>query len=362
MSMSKKSRNRGKLAFILSGIMAVSIVMAAVGIYELNSYEKSVLEIYAAQQDAYVQLVLDQINLQPERTDEEIIDDILGAVDGSDQKYWTLSSEGTILYVKDITETNRYKGFTTPSFYTSDSASRFVEGLSLNQVTHKIVQMEDTDYVASGTIFDYNKEQYTVCLLTNESFILDNNDFLTVKITMWIYLGILLVLLLLITMILVYMLEKRERRIAELNENMEVMYREREELEREISFMDSFHSRWSLFEENMMPEFIRKLHERNVCPVTMTLITCKDIAARNEFLEQAQLLLDEKVLRFTDGECGVRLVFVQYDGKEASQMLERVSGVSVNEMYTYGNEPDKGTLLDVFERFMENTGEARRES
>lgn len=160
MSMSKKRRNRGKLALILSGIMIVSILMAAVGIYGMKAYEQSVLDIYATQQDAYVQLVLDQINLQPARTDEEIINDILGAVDGSDQKYWTLSNKETLLYVKDITETNRYKGFTTPSFYSSDSASDFVKNLSLNQVTHKVVRMDDTDYVASGTMFNYNKEQY----------------------------------------------------------------------------------------------------------------------------------------------------------------------------------------------------------
>lgn len=81
----------------------------ALGAWQISSYDKSVLEIYAGQQDAYVQLVLDQINLQANRSDDEIITEILGSLDSSSGKYWTLSKEQALLFVKDVMETNRYK-------------------------------------------------------------------------------------------------------------------------------------------------------------------------------------------------------------------------------------------------------------
>lgn len=200
-------------------------------------------------------------------------------------------------------------------------------------------------------------------MLTNESFILDNNSFLTIQISMYIYIGILLVLLLMTAMILVYMIERRERKITELRKNIEIMYVEREELEKEISFMNSFHTRWSLFEENMLQSFIRKLHERNVCPVTMVELKFGDVTARNEFLDRAQLLLDERILRFSNGTCNLYLLFVQYNREEAAKALEHLPKVSGCEMITWqqGDKQEK-TLQDVFGKFMEKTGEVRKES
>lgn len=49
----------------------------------IGRYEKGIIEVCATQQDAYVQLVLDQINLKDNRDDEEIINDILKTMDSS---------------------------------------------------------------------------------------------------------------------------------------------------------------------------------------------------------------------------------------------------------------------------------------
>ena len=83
----------------------------------MKSYEDSILSIYAEQQDAYVQLVLDQINVLDDRSDEEIVTKILGSLDASSRKYWTLTKNKALLFVKDVTETNRYKGLTSNTFF-----------------------------------------------------------------------------------------------------------------------------------------------------------------------------------------------------------------------------------------------------
>ena len=90
----KHKNNSSKMfpTLFFTFIALVIACLAAVYAWVLiNNYEKGVAEIYAQEQDGYVQLVLDQINLQPENTDEEIIRNILGTLDSSSNRYWTLS-------------------------------------------------------------------------------------------------------------------------------------------------------------------------------------------------------------------------------------------------------------------------------
>lgn len=63
-------------------IMAVVAICAGIVMYvfvheQMKRMEQGVLDVCATQQDAYVQLVLDQINLKQNRNNEEIIVNIL---------------------------------------------------------------------------------------------------------------------------------------------------------------------------------------------------------------------------------------------------------------------------------------------
>ena len=40
-----------------------------------------------------------------------MIEKVLSSLDASSNKYWTLSENQELLFVKDVTETNKYKGF-----------------------------------------------------------------------------------------------------------------------------------------------------------------------------------------------------------------------------------------------------------
>ena len=175
---------KNKITFAAATLILIFVaVMACMGKWQADNYESSILSIYAQQQDAYVQLVLDQINMLENRSDDEIVHKILGSLDTSDRKYWTLSKEQALLFVKDVMETNRYKGLTSESFFTSDSASYFLSNLGLNHVAHEVIEMEGDKYVASGVVFEYNGARYKICLLTNDTVILDNNVFLSAKIS-----------------------------------------------------------------------------------------------------------------------------------------------------------------------------------
>ena len=92
-------------------IIIIVGVLAWVGNQQMKSYEDSILSIYAEQQDAYVQLVLDQINVLDDRSDEEIVTKILGSLDASSRKYWTLTEPLRFLMPTILTEVNCFLSF-----------------------------------------------------------------------------------------------------------------------------------------------------------------------------------------------------------------------------------------------------------
>lgn len=165
--------------------------------YTVAQFEDGIVDIAAVQQDEYVQLVLDQINLKENRDEEEIITKILSTLDASSTRYWTFTKEETMLFVKDVLETNKYKGFTSSTYYDSDSAQKFYQNLKLDSVEHQTIHLNDRSYIASGTAFSYNGSTYRLVLLSNRESILENNSFLRGKTELYInYCGLILILLL----------------------------------------------------------------------------------------------------------------------------------------------------------------------
>lgn len=359
-TMKQKLKNKIDYKIWSIGIMALVFLMAYVGYRQMDAYESSVLSIYADQQDAFVQLVLDQINLQPDRTDEDIIGDILGSLDTSNRKYWTLSKDQSLLFVKDITETNRYKGFTTATYYVSESAVKFMENLEVNRVRHEIIEIEGERYVISGVIFDYRGGDYKICLLTNETFILDQNVFLSAKIALYIFIAVLLLGLLLVTLILNSFLDRRGRRIQALSEKTQLLNRQVEQMEEKIESMDDYHTRWNLFRGTLMDTFVRKLSQRELDSVVFLQLSFEGREQRNLFLEKAQLLLDEKVLRFSVKKHDIVLVFLQYREEDVQRAMERmkteksVAGLSVV------FEGRGQSLWECYEDFLRRAGLAEK--
>ena len=190
----KNKKPKNVLVITTIYVICFSVIAGAFAYTRINKYEEGVLEVCATQQDAYVQLVLDQINLKNNRDDEQIINDILGTMNSSSNKYWTFSKNQSILFVKDVLETNRYKGVTTATYYESESATEFLNNLQNNRVTHDFIEIDENSYVASGVTFEYKNQSYKLCLLTGRNAIMDNNSYMQIKIQMETYVVVLLLL------------------------------------------------------------------------------------------------------------------------------------------------------------------------
>lgn len=100
----KNKKPKNVLVITTIYVICFSVIAGVFAYTRINKYEEGVLEVCATQQDAYVQLVLDQINLKSNRDDEQIINDILGTMNSSSNKYWTFSKNQSILFVKDVLE------------------------------------------------------------------------------------------------------------------------------------------------------------------------------------------------------------------------------------------------------------------
>lgn len=335
-------------------IILAAVIMAVIGWHEAKDYEKSVLAIYAEQQDAYVQLVLDQINVLDDRSDEEIVKKILGSLDTSGRKYWTLTKDQALLFVKDVMETNRYKGLTTETFFTSDSAAKFLQDLEINRVIHETIQMDGVRYVASGVIFEYNGAEYKICLLTNDTVILDNNIFLSSKIGLYVFGVLLLGLLLVVSMIFANVLDLREKRMKAMKEHITGLNKVLTEQTEMIREMKWYHTRWSVFKPSAMEMFVQKIVQRQIVPVVFVGLAFDSEEQRDYFLQKAQILLDEKVVRFErEYGDGLVLLFLKYQAQEVEKALELMKSQGASFRTEKQMEcREASTLQETYESFM----------
>lgn len=322
----KVGKRKVKFKIIAAFVALLVLVCVLIAAYQLYRYDRGVLEIYADQQDGYVELVMEQIALRdPDATDDEIIQQILGTLDASSGKYWTLSKDDYLVFVKDVLETQRYKGFTTSTYLVEQSADNFLNTLRKNWVTHSMIKMNGDDYIASGVEFEYAGEDYRICLLTNTGVILDNNYFLSAKITISIMLILIFAIVLVTFMSLAVVMDKQREESERLDSHIRSQNIKIGELDQEMLHMEQYSTRWNAYNVSVLPTFLTKLSERKAFPLLLKRLRFDKEKSRDEFLEHAQMLLDRKVLRFTaDDSTGLILVFIGYKETEAKEALRRI--------------------------------------
>ncbi len=313
-----------KFQMILIATLLLVAAMSALGYFMMERYTTTIMNVYATQQDNYVQLVLDQINLQEDGTEESIISDIIETLDSGNTHYWTLSQEDNILFVKNITETDKYQGTTLDQFYDTGSADEFVKSLRLNRVTHDLIRMDGSRYVASGVIFSYNDAQYTLCLLTDETVILDNNDFLSTRISMYIYVIVILLVVLLVAMMAEMLIKKRELDNNLLRGRLELQNQHIDRLEHEAKERDAYDTRLNLYQTESILQFAEKLDENDVDQAVIALLHFETEADARHFLADSMTKLDDEILRFKKGDTGIILLMCNYTYEMAWRVLYHV--------------------------------------
>lgn len=342
-----------KFNFFIVTVVVVLFSMAAdvFIVCQLKNYETRFLEIYGSEQDGYVRIILDQINRLDDNGTDEDITNIISSLDATASRYWTLSKDDSILFVKSVTETNRYKGFTDGTYYATETASEFMNSLSLNQVAHQIIYLDNERFIASGMIFNWQGEQYRICLLTYDRVILEDNILLECKNGIIIVLSIVLALLIILSMIMsrkiskqANYIDKQEERVIWQNQQIELLD---EQLKREYAFSASKH----VFKATLLEEFLEALDEKNVCPLHFAVFETESSEARDEFFEHMQVVLDNHVLRFSMDERLVVLIFAGYDKQVSDRVIESLENWNVHGLANLYCEDNMNTYKSQFDKF-----------
>ncbi len=320
-------------------------------VYQLSSYETRFLEIYGSEQDGYVNVILGQINRLGKDATEDDITEIISSLDATASRYWTLSKGDSILFVKSVTETNRYKGFTDGTYYATETASDFMNGLAVNQVDHKIIYLDKDRFIASGMIFNWQGEQYRICLLTYDKVILEDNILLECKNSIIIILSMVLALLVILSMVMSRKIRRQEDHIDKQEEhiiwqNQQIALLD-EQLKREYAFSASKH----VFKNTVLDEFLETLDQKNVYPLHFAVFETESLEARDEFFEHMQVVLDNHVLRFSMDERLVVLIFVRYDQEISNKIIDSLENWNVRglgNLYCVDNMNSYKSQFDKF--------------
>lgn len=306
----KKMRRINTWVLTIGSVLFV-VLVGIVAWLQLRKYEDGVMEVYAVQQDGYVQLVLDQINLVPDRGNDEIVENILATLDASSNRYWTLSDSEALIFVKDIVETNRYKGFTTETYYGTESAREFLDGLKTSRVTHETIQMDGRLFIASGVRFAYNGQRYCICLLTNADVVLDQNAYLSAKINLSVLAAVVLATIVVVGLIIAGIAESWYQRYRAVTGDNAELRASIERLNEALSQDILFNTQHMAFEVNALPAVLEKLETRDVWPLEMMIMRCDGKTTLDEFLSNAQVAFDKKTMRVILSDTDVLLLIIK---------------------------------------------------
>ena len=309
-----KKKNGQKRNYISVSLVLLVMTLIVAGLvvltfFEMKRYEEGILDVCATQQDSYVQLVIDQINLKENRTDQEIIESILSTLDSSSNRYWTFSKQQTMLYVKDALETNRYQALTADSYYTTDSANVFIDDLMLNKVIHERIELEGKDYIASGALFEYGGDEYRICLLTNTTVLLDNNKFLGSKEELIILFIIIYSVIFILPIVMTIIHNRLKKKILETSSDLNTVNASVERLNELLSVSDIYDNRKNLFRLSNITLFLDEFREqRKAFPIAFIAVRYAEKETVAKFFGKNSVALGRKDIKLYDGKLHLALI------------------------------------------------------
>ncbi len=357
--MKKKNGQKRKYISVTLVLLIMTVIVAALvalTYFEMHRYEDGIIDVCATQQDSYVQLVIDQINLKENRTDQEIIENILSTLDSSSNRYWTFSKEQTMLYVKDALETNRYQSLTANSYYTSDSATQFIANLVVNKVNHERIELDGKDYIASGALFEYGGEEYRICLLTNTTVLLDNNKFLGSKMELVIIFIVVYSLIFIMPIALTILHNRLQKKVYETSAELKEVNASVEKLNDLLTVSDIYDNRKNLFQLSNITLFLDEYKDiRKAFPMAFIAIRYGEKETVSRFFGRNSVTLGRKDIRFYDGRLHLALVLcVKCNAGKAKEIAAAIKGE--HELLGIEIATTQGALYQKFEKIMEIMG------
>ena len=260
------SNSRTKyVATVTVVVLLIAFLLAAFAGWQIYNYEQGVAELYAQEQDGYVEIVARQIERYGDVAGDKFVEDTIEMLDQTSQRYWTLDNSQYFLFVKSINDTDIYKTFSTDTFFNTTSAQSFLQILKKGQVTHSIIRLDNYKYVASGIIFEYAGTDYRLCLLTDYDVMLTNNAYLSSKLYLLIDLILMIAMIVIACIFFAVRLSGERKKVQEAQAaNVQ--------LNKYIDFLDNAvmgrNSTAIITGEGKIMHLIHRMEERKIYPCT----------------------------------------------------------------------------------------------
>ena len=339
-------------------VIAVAAILAGcfmewLCFFELKHYEDAFLDVYGVEQDGYVQVTIDQINRLGENASEEQITDIISSIDSSARGYWTLTSEDDILFVKSVTETSKYKNLSAESYYNMDSSREFIKSLTTEAVIHDIIFINRDRYIASGGRFEWHGKTYTVCLMTYDYAILNQNALLEAKNVIIVMVSVMVAVFICAIMIAVRTISKNLIRIAQYQSNEIKLNETIAGLQERINTYEALTSKFHTYYPKALPVFLRSLYSKGVGPLHAIVFHFKDVSKVDDYLQRMLMATDENTLRFMLDEETLMVILPGIDEVTGEQMAKILETPEVEIIKSENWKKDYISYMRKYNRMME---------
>lgn len=265
--------------------LILALIFGAVAYVFIGRYEDGVAELYADEQDEYVNMVRRQLQLHQDDLTAALMADTVGTLDNSDDRYWTLDDSRFLVFVKNVNETNEYKNFTSETFYDSPEARDFLGGLEEGRTRHAMITAGGISYIASGTILPYEGTDFRLCLLTDRKILMENNAYLSNKIYLGIAIGVLLAVLVLSAIWFALRINRMADHLNQARQDQEDLRRNIEVLNTSLSNHDAARG---LLTADQLPALFAGLDaDPSIGPVTLALVMPDEVTAA-DFINRAR--------------------------------------------------------------------------
>lgn len=340
--------------FAVTGLVVFFAIAADLFVvYQFNNYETRFLELYGAQQDGYVKAMLEQIIRLGDAGTEESITEVIASLDATASRYWTLSRDNSLLFVKSVVETGRYQGFADGTYYAGETAAAFLEGLKRNQVGHQVIYLGQDRFVASGTVFGWRGEDYRICLLTYDKVVLEDNILLECRNSIIIILSLVLALLMILSMVMSGKISMQQSQISRQEAREAWQNQQLEKLDRQLGREYAYSASRHVFRRSLLDGFLDELFEKGVEPLHFAVFEVEAGEAREGFYQRMQAALDSHVLRFSmDGRL-VLLVFAGYGKADSERLAGELQSGEVRRIADFHCGDREETYKGQFYRFWE---------
>ncbi len=308
-------------------LIAVTVALAAAAFswWQLSRYEDNLLEIFAKTARSVQSNPLSTRSTWRRTAPTTTSSTRYWAPSRVRAQYWTLSKKNRLIFVKDVTDSTRYRGFSTKTYYDTDSASSFISGLSKDRVDHAVIQIDGNDYIASGTAFSYGGSTYRLCLLTGKHVVIDQNAYLAARVNLAVTIAVVLILFVATCVGMSLRNDSIARRLRTSEADNRELRLTIERLNDEVMGRKPFDTQRSLFDIRTAQTLLDKLSAADKLPATFVSLRFDAREGLNAFLKDAVAVLDRSVVRFAD-DATLVLVFIGAEAEAASYALSLVEG------------------------------------